>query len=238
MKRLIATIGADVRLQFRNGFYYATAFVLAVWILLFAQLQSGTNGLNLSWLLPVFILDSMIINSFFFISGLVLLEKDEGTLQAQVVTPLRTWEYLASKVITLTLLALAQYVVIVALFYNPGLGFVPLIAGIALASTLYVLLGFVSVARYSSINEYLLPSALYAGALILPLGAYVMGWDNLLVYLHPLEAPLMLMKAAFQPVEAWQLVYGVLYSGLWVGLAFRFSLRSFHRFVIAGQGAS
>ena len=28
MRRLAATVGTDVRLQFRNGFYYAAAFIL------------------------------------------------------------------------------------------------------------------------------------------------------------------------------------------------------------------
>ena len=234
MKRLLATLRTDVRLQFRNGFYHATAFVVALWALLFSQLRVGPGGLDLGWLLPVFVLDTMVINSFFFIGGLVLLEKDEGTLQAQVVTPLRAWEYLASKVITLTALALAQYLFIAVLFYGVGFGVLLLVAGVALASTIYVLVGFVSVVRYSSINEYLLPSALYVGVLLLPLGPYVTRWDAWPVYLHPLQAPLVLMQAAFQPVDAWKLAYGVLYSALWIVLAYRFSLRSFRRFVTAG----
>ena len=98
--------------------------------------------------------------------------------------------------------------------------------------------GFVAVARYSSINEYLLPSALYVGALLLPLGPYVTRWDTWPVYLHPLQAPLVLMQAAFQPVDAWKLAYGVLYSALWIGLACRFSLRSFRHFVTAGAEPS
>ena len=36
----------------------------------------------------------------------------EGTLMAQVVSPLRVWEYLASKVITLTLLSLVENLLI------------------------------------------------------------------------------------------------------------------------------
>ena len=115
------------------------------------------------------VLNSLVINSFFFVGALVLLEKGEGTLEAQGVTPLCTSEYLASEVITLTLLALLQNVIVVGLVAHVTSGMLQLIAGTALASTFYVLLGFVAVTRYNSINEYLLPSFLYVAVLLLPL---------------------------------------------------------------------
>jgi fluoroquinolone transport system permease protein len=56
------------------------------------------------------------------------------------------------------------------------------------------------------------------------------------VYLHPVQAPLLLMKAAFQPVAMWQMVYGVMYSAVWIGLAYAWSQHAFYRFVILKQG--
>ena len=238
MKRLLTTVHQDVQLQFRNGFYYATAFIVAIWVILFSQLLPERSRHNLQWLLPAIILDSLLINTFYFVSGLVLLEKGEGTLHAQVVTPLRTWEYLSAKVITLTLLALIQNLIIVGLFYDLGLNILPLAVGIVLASAIYVLAGFVAVARYDSINEYLLPSGLYAAMLLLPLLPYVSQWDNWLIYLHPLQGALVVMQAAFQPVKIWQVIYGVLYSGLWIGLVYLGSRRAFLRFVIARSGGA
>jgi fluoroquinolone transport system permease protein len=233
MRRLLATIRCDARLQLRNGFYYATAFVLVMWAAILSQLPA----LNLGWLLPAIVSNELVIVAFYFIGGLVLLEKGEGTLEAQVVTPLRTWEYLASKVITLAGLGLVQNVILVALIYGPGFDLLPLAVGIALAAALYVLAGFVAVTRHDSINEYLLPSALYTGLLMVPL-LYVAGWDHWLLYLHPLQAPLVLMRAAFEPVAPWQIAYAVLYSGLWVGLASFLSQRTLQRFVIARAGSS
>ena len=90
MRRLVATLGTDVRLQFRNGFYYAVAFILVI----FAFLATQLRDLDWSpWLAPV-IFGNLITATYFFIAGLVLLEKAEGTLEAQVVTPLRVWELL------------------------------------------------------------------------------------------------------------------------------------------------
>ena len=241
MKRLVATIRCDVQIQFRNGFYYATAFVLVIWALLLHQLHSQsldvTTRLNLTldWLLPAVVLNNLVITTFYFVGGLVLLEKSQGTLQAQVVTPLRTGEYLFSKVITLSALALIHNLIIVMLIEGLTWSIVPLITGITLASIIYVLVGFVAVARYDSVNEYLLPSMLYTGVLLMPL-VYAAGWETWLLYLHPLQAPLVLMQAGFQSMEVWQFVYGLLYSALWIAIAYRFSQDAFQRFVIAGQG--
>jgi fluoroquinolone transport system permease protein len=232
MRRLLATIRCDVMPQLRHGFYYATAFVLICCVAVISQIPS----IDLSWLLPALLLGNLLLNTFYFIGGLILLEKGEGTLEAQVVTPLRTWEYLASKVGTLTLLGLVENTLIVMLL--EGLGFNPLAlsASLVLTAVLYCLVGVIAVVRYASINEYLMPSVLYTSLLSVPLLPYLAQWDTWLIYLHPLQATLLLAQATFRPVAHWQLVYSVLYSALWVGLLAHFSSRAFRRFIIAGAG--
>jgi fluoroquinolone transport system permease protein len=81
MKRLIATVRCDVTLQLRHGFYYATAFVLIFCVVVASRIPS----LDLSWLLPALLLGNLLLNTFYFIGGLVLLEKSEGALEARVV---------------------------------------------------------------------------------------------------------------------------------------------------------
>lgn len=237
MKRLIAAIRHDIQLQVRNGFYTATAFVVVVWAVLLSQLKGGSIRLNLQWLLPALVSVNIVLTTFYFVGGLVLLEKAEGSLQAQVVTPLRTWEYLAAKLSTLALLALIENLIVAGLFSGLEFGVLPLSAGIILTSALYVLAGFVVVARYDSINEYLLPSVMYTSLLSLPVVPFLGRWEHWLLYLHPLQAPLVLMQAAFEAVETWQVVYGVLYAILWIGLMYRFSQHAFLHFIVGRAGA-
>lgn len=234
MRRLLATMRCDVMLQLRHGFYYATAFVLICCVAVVSRIPS----LNLNWLLPALVLGNLLLNTFYFIGGLILLEKGEGTLEAQVVTPLRSWEYLASKVGTLTLLGLVENTVIVMLLAGFGFNLLPLAASLILTAMLYCLAGIIAVVRYASINEYLMPSVLYTSLLLVPLLPYLMQWDTWLLYLHPMQATLLLAQAAFQPVTHWQVVYGVLYAALWIGLLAHFSRRAFRRFIIAGAGES
>jgi fluoroquinolone transport system permease protein len=224
----------DFTLQWRHGFYYATAFVLIFWVAVVSRLPA----LNLGWLLPALVLGNLLMNTFYFISGLVLLEKGEGALEAQVVTPLRTWEYLTSKIVTLTLLGLVENLIIVMLLYGFGFSLLPLAASIALAAALYCLAGVAAVARYASINEFLLPSVLYPALACAPLLPYLSRWDAWPFYLHPLQAALVLAQAAFQPVAYWQVTYGVLYLALWIGLMAYFGQRVFRRYLIAGAGVN
>jgi fluoroquinolone transport system permease protein len=230
MYRLATTIRCDVTLQFRNGFYAATAFVTILWALFLLQI----GALDLRWLLPPLVVGNLMIGTFAFIGGLVLLERGEGSLTAQVVTPLRIGEYLTSKVLTLTILAGGETFIIVLLLAGWRFNALLLVAGTVLAAAIYGLAGFIAVARYDSINEYLLPSGMYVAGLWIPLLAYIGQWRPWVLYLHPLAAPLLLVEAAFATVAAWQIAYAIGYSLAWVILLYLASRSAFRRWVIEG----
>jgi fluoroquinolone transport system permease protein len=226
-------MACDVRVQIRNGFYYAAGFVAVYWMLLLLWPDQE----DLVWILPVLIFTNLMINTFYFFSGLVLLEKREGTLEAQIVTPLRNREYLVSKLITLTGLGVLENLIITLVSYGTDFALLPLVVGMVLAATIYCLVGFAFVARYDSINEFLMPSMLVFVVFVVPLlpyFGYLPGWWH---YLHPMMGPLLLMKAAFQPVDGWQLAYGILYPLLWIAPLIRWSRHAFYRFIVAREGA-
>ena len=127
MQRLAATITLDLQLQWKNGFYYAVGFVLLCWLVVLTQLPEIDWG----YVLPAIVFGNLVMVNFYFMAGLVLLEKGEGTLEAQVVTPLADWEYLVSKTVTLAALSLVEQFVIVGSAYGLGFGVGALIAGVA-----------------------------------------------------------------------------------------------------------
>lgn len=228
MMRLLTTMRCDVTLQIRNGFYAATVFVTVIWAFLLTQ----ARALDLGWLIPPMIVGNLLIGTFYFIGGMVLLEKGDGTLRAQVVTPLRIGEYLVAKVVTLSGLALAESLVVVLAIAGWRFAPLPLIAGVLVASALYCLAGFVVVARYTAINEYLLPSGAYVTLLWIPLIAYAAQWSHWLLYLHPMTAALLLVKGAFEPMSGWQLLYALVYPALWVAILYLWSRRAFRQWII------
>jgi fluoroquinolone transport system permease protein len=232
-KRFLSTLLWDIRLQYRNGFYFVSAFVAAVFIVLLRRL----TGVDWAQLWPVILLENLVVNSFYFMAGLVLLENEEGTIEAQVVTPLRQGEYLASKVLSLTILSVFESLVSVVAVTGPRFNWLLLAGGILVLIAFYGLYGFLVVSRYDSITDFLLPSAVWVMWFSLPLLYFFDIWRSWVMFLHPLQAPLVLLQAAFEPVPAWQVLYGFGYGLAWVVLTGYLARRAFHRFVVTKQGA-
>ena len=235
MKRLAASLLCDMRLQLRNGFYAASVFVMAVWAAVFSQLPR----FDASTLWAGMVAGNLFITTFYFIGGLVLLERDEGSLTARSITPLRPGEYLASKVISLTALAMAENTLLTILLAGLGFlrldgGFPILLLGMALLSALNCLAGFVVIVRYRSINEFLMPSMLYVFLLGLPLIDYFGLWRSPLFLLHPLQAALTLMRAGLEPLSPGQAAYGLLYPAAAVALLAILSRRAYRRLLLTG----
>ncbi|HCK65082.1 MAG TPA: ABC transporter permease [Anaerolineae bacterium] len=232
MNRLLSTARWDVSLQYRNGFYFVSAFVAAFFIILLRQFPS----VDWSYWWPAIITGNLTINAFYFMAGIVLLEKSEGTLEAQVITPLRPWEILLSKVLTLGLLSLFETLLIIVLVQGVNFNWFLLVTSIVFYIAMLALYGFFVVARYDSISEFILPSVVWTLGFSLPLLYYFDIWRNPIMFLHPLQAILILIQSSFASVPTWQIVYGISYSILWTGIALYFSLRAFHKFVVVKEG--
>jgi fluoroquinolone transport system permease protein len=232
MNRLLSMARWDVSLQYRNGFYFVSAFVAVFFIILLRQFPS----VDWSYWWPAIITGNLAINSFYFMAAIVLLEKGEGTLEAQVITPLRPWEILTSKVLTLGLLSLFETLLIIVLVQGVNFNWFLLVSGIVFYIAMLSLYGFFVVARYDSISEFLLPSVLWTMGFSLPLLYYFDIWRNPIMFLHPLQAILILIQSSFASVPTWQIVYGISYSILWTVIAMFASLRAFHKFVVVKEG--
>lgn len=224
MRRLAATLATDVRVQARNGFYAATAVVVVSSVVLLRWLPEDAATL----LLPVVILSNVLVNAFYFVSGMLLLERVEGTFAALSVTPLRLGEYLASKVATLAVLSLAESLLVAGAVIGVDVRLIAIAAGISLSAILFCLAGVALVVRYESISEFLMPSVLYATLLTLPvLGVFGVGpaaW-----YLpHPIQGPLALMQID-APHTVGGLGYAIGYPLLWTVPAWVWSRRALAR---------
>ena len=225
MTRLATAAGVDVRLQIRNGFYAATAFVLVFWLLA----ARWVSGLDLTWILPVLVAGNLLMNTFYFVAGIVMLERAEGTMAAVGVTPLRAWEYLASKGVTLVVLATVENLAIVLLLHGASFDALPFVLGVVAVSVVYFGAGFVAVERHGSVNEFLMPSVVYTAVLSIPLVTSLIGWSFWPMLLHPIAGGLLLLQAAFEPVAAWQLAAGALSTTAWTALLWRASVRAYER---------
>lgn len=157
---LLATLGLDLRLQFRARLY-SIGIVLAV---LF--------GLAARWLVASRYAPTAAVTLFFvgiggttfmFGASMVLLERGERTLQALCTTPLSSGAYLMSKVVTLSTFALVECSIIFLVGFLGNVQPSPLLAlGLLATGTLYTLAGIAVVARHDSLTAFIMPDGLVA----------------------------------------------------------------------------
>ena len=235
MTRFFSTFRWDMTLQFRNGLYYVSGFIILLMVPLL-RLLPHDDGVDYRLVLPALVLVNLIITTFYYMGGLVLLEKGEGTLAGLVVTPLRDEEYLIAKIASLTLLGVIESLIIVVLVYGVHVNLLPLVLGAFALGGCFTLLGFIAIARYNSINAYLLPSVVLVLLLILPLIDHFGLWQSPIFYLHPVQPMLVLMRAVSGGAAGWEFGYGLLGSSLWFAVSFTWARRQFHQFVVRAAG--
>ncbi len=217
MNRLLSVMFNDVRVQFRNKLYgigIGMSLVVAVGL---SQLASPTQ---LFAVVPALIILMVGATTMIYVGGLIIFEKEQGTLNATIVSPVTTVEYLWSKVITLTALATLETLVVIggamlimSRSADVTLPNIPiLLLGVFTIGVLYTLIGIILVVRCSQITEYLIPMALVISILQLPFLHFWGIVEHSAFLLIPTSAPATLMQGAFIELTTWQWGYGLGYN--------------------------
>ena len=219
MKAIVMALGWDVVVQARNGFYWATAFVvLAVGGLLLA-LPEAARANHAAWV-PALVATNLQITTFFFAVALILLERDEGTLAALAVTPMASATYIAMRTTTLTALAAAETGAIVWIAFGTPESWPPVLVGTVAMGAIYTGFGLAVASRYDSLNGLLLPASAFVALLLLPLLPHFGLVPRAPMLFHPIEPPLALVRAGYVPASPGELGYDVIGSATWSVLAF------------------
>lgn len=228
--RLMHTMRLDFTVQWRNKFYFVGAGLSILIAIILTQLvEPEAMGL----LLPVFFLFAVGGSTMLYVAGLLIFEKDERTLDAVIVTPLRRTEYMTSKVVTLALVALFESAIIVFLAYGlTGYNHLLLFGGNLLLGAMLTLMGLILVVRYDSITDFLVPAIALSLVMNMPFLHFLGILESPLWYLVPTSAPVVLMLGAFRPLEAWELLYGVGYSALVIAIGYRWALAAFKKHIV------
>jgi len=177
-----------------------------------------------------------------FVGALVLFEKSENVLQALVITPMKTDDYLLSKMTSLTILSCISatiFILLMNIFGGIDFNVFYLASGIILTSILLILLGFILVSRLKSINEYLLAMALVFLGLTFPPMLHLSGlYESVIFYLWPTQASLLIFRGVFDEsiLETWEIAYGIIYQIVWIGMFYFFARKAFYKYIISRGG--
>jgi fluoroquinolone transport system permease protein len=232
MKLLWSTLRWDWQLQRRQGLFAAALFVLLIWIVLFGLV----NNVIAHYLLPIMLYIDLSVFGFFFMAGLLYLEKGEGVLAGLAVTPLRAWHYLVAKLISLTSIGVVVSLILTAVVHREAVNWFVLTGVLILNSVFFTLLSFVLAVRYSAINEFMIPAVWLLGVAQIPFFDSLGIWHRWPLYLLPFQAALLLVRGAFESLAMWQWLYALVYMVCCIGIGFVWSLRVFEQFIVRGVG--
>lgn len=234
MRPLLSLLRWDVVMQVRYGFWVSGLAISATWGALLRALAPEYLGI---WLPCVLYFDIAIIG-LMFVAGILFFEKRQGVIHALVVTPLRTAHWLASKVLSLTLLTTTVAAVVVLSTAGLAVDWLRLVPSFALVAALFTLGGFLVASRFRSVGSFLAAFGLLGLPLGLPMLDYFEIWAHPLLWLNPAHPGLVLIRQAFLPQTARESTAALLLVVLWIVVGFRASLRAFHRQVSWRRGAA
>lgn len=217
MKRQLKT---EIMLQWRQGFWLVYFVVSALYILVLLNVPEE-NRMMVSLIM---ILTDTTMLGVLFIGALVLLEKQQGTIQSLFVTPLEPARYIWSKTLSLSLIA----VVMSILVYLPVWQFPPYSLLLLLTATLtagtFALLGLGLAAGVETINQYFGIQMAASMLLLLPVVPYLLLGQHPAFLFLPYIASLDLMLGVIRPLSAWRMITDLLFLTAWGWLAFRYAL--------------
>ena len=207
MNKLLHAIGWELLNQLRNQIITIAIIIGLFYMGMFYLFPEG----NFDHIIGFLIFSDPAMLGFMFVGVLVLFEKGVGTIQALTITPMLPWHYLWGKAISLTLLALPASLAMTTIghgmYFNPFY----LILGVSYASLMFVFVGFIGVARTSTLNQYLVFIPLFLTPMLLPALNYFGITHSWIWYLIPSQGALILLEAAFGEVSTGNLIYALLY---------------------------
>lgn len=232
MKRLACAFLADLRYQWRYGFYFIYLFMVVCFAVMVRLLPEAWRQ---TALVAVLLSDPVLLG-FFFIGGILQLERGEGLLDALFLSPLRPWEYLVSKAVSLGLLSALAGCAIALGSGVPGVSFLLLVPVLLLGSACFTLFGVAISINLRSMNAFLSIDGLWEGLLLIPPLLLLFGVEFLPLELFPGSVILRLVQSAAGLVSPVLPAFGLL---CWLGTGF---LLAHHRLKAAlsrlGGGAA
>lgn len=231
MSTLARLLRWDFVMQVRHGFWVAAVFVLLPW----AAVILSISPEQARFIIPALIFLDISIAGILFMGGVYFFEKREGSLQALVVTPLKTWQWLTSKLVTLTVMGTVMCVALVVLKLGIHAPWGYVLAATVGINVLFILIGFILAAPNERFTDFFLYFALVLGVLEIPALAFF-NISHPAFWILPSQPALALLRGAFggMPFGDFALIAGVEFG--WVVLAFYLSLRSFRRYVADRRG--
>lgn len=218
----------EITLQWRQGFWLVYFVFTAIYITVLLSLPEK-NRMLVSLIL---ILSDTTMLGVIFIGALVLLEKQQAVIQSLFVSPLEPSQYIWSKTISLSLIAIIMSMLVYLPVWHFDKYTLLLLATIAFTAGTFVLLGLGLAARIDTINQYFGLLMAVSMLLILPVLPYMLLDQHPIFLILPYVASLDLMLGAMNPLPTWRILLDIVLLVAWGYIAYRYALRRITRYLV------
>ena len=164
MKRLASRLLSDIRYQYRSGFYFIYMFLIVCFVVILRLLPDAWRQTALI----VTLLSDPALLGFFFIGGILQLERGEGILDVLFSTPLQPREYIVSKAVSLGLIATLAGCLIALGSGVSGVRYFLLVPVLLLGSVCFTFIGISVSINLRSMNAFLSVDGLWEAILLIP----------------------------------------------------------------------
>jgi len=222
-----ALLHQDIRFELRHGIYTVYGVVCGMYVLLLLSLPQPLRLV----ITPLLIFTDPAVLGFFFMGGMILLERKQDVLSSLFVTPTGPAQYVLSKALSFSLLSLAAAFLIALPFFLFNFHLVPFTLGVFFTSVLVGLISIPFAVNAESLNEYFLSSGLFMLIFMPPLIEYFLQSGNKLFLLFPTQASILLIRGAFSGISPAAQLAAAGYLLLWISGAWIWANRSVHRYI-------
>lgn len=229
--RLYHLLKQDIKYQVRYGFYLIYLVVAIIYISVLRALP--TTLLKPSLIFIVFSDPAAL--GFFFIGGIVLLEREERLQQYHSILPISRHAYIVSKVVSLSFIATIAAILIgfFALFSN--INYLLLGVGTFLGALVFTLLGFIVATFSDSLNQYFM-QGLPIGIILIAPGLFILfGKTHFLIEVLPAALLIKLLRSGIDNMENNLVVLRILGLLIWGIIAYFVAYHRYGKYLSQGE---
>ena len=178
--RMLALLRGDVRFQFKYGIHFLYLVFTMLYVgVLFALPEAWREKAAL-----VMIFTDPAAMGLFFMGGIILFEKSERVMDSLAVSPVKAWEYVISKLVSIgatsTLVGLAIGLP-AGIVRNPP----AFILGVFLCSCLFSSVALILAKQIHSLNQFMVMTVPAEVFIVLPALLWLFWIPNDWLLLHP-----------------------------------------------------
>lgn len=226
--RLLYAVWADMCFQFKQGFYLVYVLITIIYLIILSFFSEDILSIGL----PLVVFSDPSVLGLFFIGGIIMLEKMQGILSVLVISPLRTVEYILSKLISLAFVSVLAAFSITVFSHYGSANYLLVFLATVLTSGIFTLCGIMITAGCNTVNQYMIKTVPYMLLFVFPCFSLIGFPYSELFTLIPSVAALRLMLGAYTGMPAYQAVGLIVYL---VGINYlflRWAIRVFENKII------